>query len=35
MRRVVRRVEVDRDASRPPAHPAAMPLDDRSRQLAS
>ena len=34
MRRVVGRVEVDRDASRPVAQPAAMPLDDRRRQLA-
>ena len=28
------RVEVDRDAARPPAQPAAMPPDDRRRQLA-
>ena len=35
MRRVVGRVEVDRDTSHPPAQPAAMPLDDRSRQLVN
>ena len=34
VRRVVGRVEVDRDAAHPPAQPAAMPLDDRRRQLA-
>ena len=33
-RLVVGRVQVDRDALRSPVQPAAMPLDDRRRQLA-
>ena len=34
MRPVVGRVQIDRDASRPPVESAPMPLDDARRQLA-
>ena len=35
VRRVVGRIQVDRDPPRPPVQPALMPLDDPHRQLAS
>ena len=34
VRRVVGRIQVDRDPPRPPVQPALMPLDDPHRQLA-